>query len=129
MANDTGLRDEHYDIVSVLYHPTHGAWNYEQYISDAEKAGDDELAQFFRERSSRTPIWAGRQLTRAVRSFFARCGAADGAHRVGVPTGRDEIGQDLLRVRVEEQPAEDGVHAAEGREPVVRVCAHVGGDV
>lgn len=49
MANQTGLRDEHYNIVSVLYHATHGAWNYEEYISDAEEAGDDELAQFFRD--------------------------------------------------------------------------------
>jgi hypothetical protein len=45
----TGTPDEHYDIVSVLYHTLHGAWNYDQYIRDAEQAGDDELASFFRD--------------------------------------------------------------------------------
>ena len=45
----TGTRDEHYDLVSVLYHATQGAWNYDQYISDAEREGDDDLAQFFRD--------------------------------------------------------------------------------
>lgn len=49
MANETGTRDEHYDVVSVLYHALHGAWNYDEYIRDAEQNGDDELAQFFRE--------------------------------------------------------------------------------
>lgn len=45
----SGARDEHYDLISVLYHATHGAWNYEQYIADAEGRGDGELASFFRE--------------------------------------------------------------------------------
>lgn len=49
MANHTGLRDDRYDLISVLYHATHGAWNYDEYVSDAEEAGDDELAQFFRD--------------------------------------------------------------------------------
>lgn len=51
MANEqaTGVTDERYDLISVLYHATHGAWNYEGYISDAESKGDDELAQFFRD--------------------------------------------------------------------------------
>jgi hypothetical protein len=51
MANEqaTGVTDERYDLISVLYHATHGAWNYEEYISDAEQKGDDQLAQFFRE--------------------------------------------------------------------------------
>lgn len=45
----TGTRDEHYDLVSVLYHASHGAWNYDEYIRDAEQRGDEELAGFFRE--------------------------------------------------------------------------------
>lgn len=51
MANEqaTGVRDEHYDLISVLYHATHGAWNYEEYARDAEQAGDNDLAQFFRD--------------------------------------------------------------------------------
>ena len=46
---DIGIPDEIYDIVSVLYHALQGAETYEQYISDAEERGDQELAQYFRE--------------------------------------------------------------------------------
>lgn len=45
----TGTRDEHYDLISVLYHALHGAENCELYAADAEVAGRDELAAFFRE--------------------------------------------------------------------------------
>jgi hypothetical protein len=45
----TGVRDEHYNLVSILYHSLQGAETYDTYISDAEGAGDQELAQFFRE--------------------------------------------------------------------------------
>jgi len=45
----TGTRDEHYALVSVLYHALHGAENCERYVLDAEAAGDDRVAAFFRE--------------------------------------------------------------------------------
>jgi hypothetical protein len=45
----TGTRDEHYGLVSVLYHALHGAENCEVYATDAEAAGRDDLAAFFRE--------------------------------------------------------------------------------
>ena len=45
----TGTRDEHYNLVSVLYHALHGAENCDHYASDAEIAGDERLATFFRE--------------------------------------------------------------------------------
>ena len=45
----TGTRDEHYNLVSVLYHALHGAENCETYALDAEAAGRDDLADFFRE--------------------------------------------------------------------------------
>ena len=48
MEHITGTKDEHYNLVSVLYHALHGAEIYTQYIQDAEKAGDKELVQFFR---------------------------------------------------------------------------------
>ena len=44
-----GTRDEHYDLISVLYHALHGAENCEMYAADAEVAGRDELATFFLE--------------------------------------------------------------------------------
>jgi hypothetical protein len=45
----TGTRDEHYNLISALYHLLKGASNAEQYIADAEESGDQELAQFFRD--------------------------------------------------------------------------------
>ncbi len=45
----TETRDEHYNLISVLYHALHGAENCEIYMADAEAAGRGELAAFFRE--------------------------------------------------------------------------------
>ena len=45
----TGTRDEHYDLVSVLYHALHAAETMEASTLDAEAAGDERLASFFRE--------------------------------------------------------------------------------
>jgi len=47
----TGTRDEQYNLVSVLYHALHGAETIEAYVLDAEAAGDERLAAFFREAS------------------------------------------------------------------------------
>jgi hypothetical protein len=47
----TGTRDEHYDLVSVLYHALQGADTCNVYALDAEAAGDERLASFFRETS------------------------------------------------------------------------------
>jgi len=48
----TGTRDEHYNLISVLYHALQGAENCETYTLDAEAADKDELAAFFREAQS-----------------------------------------------------------------------------
>ena len=45
----TGIRDETYDLVSVLYHASQGAQTAMQYVQDAEQEGDQELVQFFRD--------------------------------------------------------------------------------
>jgi hypothetical protein len=45
----TGTRDITYDVISVTYHLLQGAETIDQYIGDAEQAGDQDLAQFFRE--------------------------------------------------------------------------------
>lgn len=45
----TGTRDEHYDLVSVLYHALQGADTCDRYAMDAETNGDERLVAFFRE--------------------------------------------------------------------------------
>jgi hypothetical protein len=46
---ETGAKDKHYNLTSVLYHALQGGENYDQYISDAEAEGDDELVQYFQD--------------------------------------------------------------------------------
>ena len=45
----TGTKDEHYNLISVLYHALNGADTCDRYALDAETVGDERLAAFFRE--------------------------------------------------------------------------------
>jgi len=44
----TGSANTIYDLSSVLFHSLEGGASYEQYMRDAEEAGDEELVEFFR---------------------------------------------------------------------------------
>lgn len=50
---ETEVRDEHYDLISVLYHALQGGETLAQYIEDAENADDQELAERFRDFQER----------------------------------------------------------------------------
>jgi hypothetical protein len=41
------MRDEHYDLISVLYHALQGDDTLARYIEDAEDAGDADLAEHY----------------------------------------------------------------------------------
>jgi rubrerythrin len=45
----TGISNQYYNLVSILYHALNGAQTYDTYIRDAEQSGDNDLAQFFRQ--------------------------------------------------------------------------------
>ncbi len=45
----TGVSDNAYNLSSVLYHAAQGGTLYAKYIEDAQREGDQELADFFRE--------------------------------------------------------------------------------
>jgi rubrerythrin len=45
----TGVSDNVYNLSSVLYHAAQGGTLYAKYIEDAEREGDQELADFFRQ--------------------------------------------------------------------------------
>ena len=47
--SELGERDTTYDLISVLYHALQGGETYIMYADDAEDAGDEEAARFFRE--------------------------------------------------------------------------------
>jgi len=42
------IPDTTYNLISVLYHTLQGCQTYEQYAQDAEQAGQQEIAEFFR---------------------------------------------------------------------------------
>jgi hypothetical protein len=43
------VSDTTYSLISVMYHTLQGCQTYEKYAQDAEQAGQQEIAQFFRE--------------------------------------------------------------------------------
>ena len=57
LARVTGMKDEHYNLVSVLYHALQGSETVGQYIGDAEQAGDEKLAEFFRQAQASYKSW------------------------------------------------------------------------
>lgn len=46
---DTGMRDEHFDIVSALYHALQGAEVSATYMRDARKEDDADVERFFQD--------------------------------------------------------------------------------
>ena len=45
----TGVRDTVFNLGSVFYHAAEGGQLYHKYIEDAEREGDTEAVEFFRE--------------------------------------------------------------------------------
>ncbi len=75
----TGTRDEHYNLVSVLYHALQGAENCDTYALDAEAAGNERLAAFFRE----TQVMQSQIAERAK----GLLGIPESPPEVGIPPG------------------------------------------
>jgi rubrerythrin len=48
-TGETGFDDVTFDLVSVQYHSLKAGHDYGQYVRDAENAGLDDIAAFFRE--------------------------------------------------------------------------------
>jgi rubrerythrin len=48
-TGETGFDDVTYDLISVQYHALKAGHDYGQYVRDAENAGLDEVAEFFRQ--------------------------------------------------------------------------------
>ena len=64
MNAGSAVSDPTYDLISVMYHTLQGCQTYERYAQDAEQAGQQDLAQFFRETGQQFERCAerGRQL-------------------------------------------------------------------
>lgn len=46
---DTGIANEQYDLISVIYHSLQSAAVCELYAQDADQSGDQELTNFFQQ--------------------------------------------------------------------------------
>ena len=74
----TGTPDEHYNLVSVLYHSLKGAQIYAQYVQDAEEAGDSSLASFLRQVQGEEQSRAERAKSLLVSRLGGSSGMAGG---------------------------------------------------
>ena len=86
----TGTRDEHYNLVSVLYHALHAAENCETYALDAEAAGRDDLGAFFREVQG-----AQVGLAERTKELLGIRGVAPGLGGAATPGLTDEVGTEV----------------------------------
>lgn len=82
----TGTRDEHYDLVSVLYHALKGADVCDLYALDAEAGGRMDLYEFFREAHA-----AQTRLAERAKALLLGIGVAPGAAG-GVPPETNIVG-------------------------------------
>jgi len=48
-TGETGFDDVTFDLISVQYHSLKAGHDYGQYVRDAENAGKNEIAAFFRD--------------------------------------------------------------------------------
>ena len=59
-TGETGFEDVTYDLISVQYHALKAGHDYGQYVRDAENAGLNDIAQFFRDTMKEDSARAGR---------------------------------------------------------------------
>ena len=71
-TGETGFEDVFYDLVSVQYHSLKAGHDYGQYVRDAENAGQDDIAAFFKEVMEQDSARAKR-----VHEFLAKLGGID----------------------------------------------------
>ena len=62
MTDDSArpVKDGTYDLITVVQASLENAWQMSEYISDADKAGDSELAEWFR-KIQHNSVKAGEQ--------------------------------------------------------------------
>jgi hypothetical protein len=112
----TGTPNTIYDLSSVLFHALEGGASYDQYIQDAEEAGDEELADFFRRVrdedsmradeaqmliAERTPSTVARTGGSAVSAEGVAAGAPPGTEPAGVAPGTEPIEEEVPPPRTE----------------------------
>ena len=91
----TGTPNTIYDLSSVLFHALEGGASYDTYIEDAQREGDQELAEFFRQvrdedsnRADRAQQLLAERTSTGGRTEGTTTGAVAGTEES--PPGREE---------------------------------------
>jgi len=95
----TGTPNTIYDLSSVLFHALKGGASYDTYIEDAQREGDEELADFFRrvrEEDSMRADEAQRLLAERTPTTSSTEGVAGTATRTKHIPGPMEPGAPLI---------------------------------
>jgi rubrerythrin len=71
-TGETGFDDVTFDLISLQYHSLKAGHDYGQYVRDAENAGQDDIATFFREVMDQDA-----QRAHKCHDFLARLGGTD----------------------------------------------------
>jgi hypothetical protein len=71
-TGETGFDDVTFDLISLQYHSLKAGHDYGQYVRDAENAGQDDIAGFFREVMDQDSARAHK-----CHEFLARLGGTD----------------------------------------------------
>jgi rubrerythrin len=71
-AGETGFDDVTFDLISVQYHSLKAGHDYGQYVRDADNAGQQDIADFFREVMAQDAERAQR-----CHEFLRRLGGTD----------------------------------------------------
>jgi bacterioferritin (cytochrome b1) len=71
-TGETGFDDVTFDLVSVQYHSLKAGHDYGQYVRDAENAGQQEIADFFK-----TVMEEDSQRAHQCHEFLAQLGGTD----------------------------------------------------
>ncbi len=97
----TGTSNTIYDLSSVLFHALKGGASYDLYIRDAEEAGDEELADFFRRvrdedgmRADEAQLLLAERTPTATRTEGAVPGAPPGSEPPGVSSGTQPVAEE-----------------------------------
>ena len=69
----TGFDDVHFDLISTQYHALKAGHDYGQYVRDAESAGQDDIATFFKDVMDQDSSRAHQR-----HEFLVRLGGTDG---------------------------------------------------
>ena len=118
----TGTRDEHYNLISVLYHALHGAESCEIYMADAEAADRGELAAFFREAQAMHAA-----LAEQAKGHLGIGGTNPGEITQGDPTGGAAVGSGVLTSGGAPEDVPPTTGASPGPPPDEDLVAETGG--